>query len=83
MARRTKVVKIAGRFGPRYGSSLRKQWRLVMTKRYAVYECPFCGTKTRMKRIAVGIWQCPKCDRVFAGGAYQPYTEIGKGVIKA
>jgi len=38
----------------------------------------FCGSKVKMKRISVGLWLCPKCGRVFAGGAYQPYTEVGK-----
>ena len=84
MARRTKVIGIAGRFGPRYGSTLRKRWRDVMKRRYDVYVCPFCGAKTRMKRISIGVWQCPKCGRVFAGGAYQPITEIGStGIIKS
>ncbi len=78
MGKRTRVVGIAGRFGPRYGSTLRKKWREVMEKRYAVYKCVFCGSKVKMKRISVGLWLCPKCGRVFAGGAYQPYTEVGK-----
>ncbi|RLG79404.1 MAG: 50S ribosomal protein L37ae [Thermoprotei archaeon] len=81
MVRRTKIVKISGRFGARYGSSLRKKWRKVMEKRYAKVECPYCGTKVVMKRIAVGLWQCPKCGTVFAGGAYQPVTEIGRSVL--
>lgn len=25
-----------------------------------------------MKRKCVGIWQCRKCDKVLAGGAYNP-----------
>jgi len=45
MARRTRVVGIAGRFGPRYGSTLRKRWRDVMERRYADHLCPFCGTQ--------------------------------------
>ncbi len=81
MGKRTKVVGIAGRFGARYGSTLRKRWKSVMERRYAPYECPHCGTKTVMKRIAVGLWKCPKCGTVFAGGAYQPTTEISKTVI--
>lgn len=53
-----------------------------MEKRYAIYTCPFCGKKTRFKRISVGIWQCPKCGKVWAGGAYMPWTEIGKTTVE-
>ncbi len=72
---RTKVVGIAGRFGARYGSTLRKKWRDVMEKRYAEYRCPYCGALTKFKRISVGIWQCPKCGTIWAGAAYTPWTE--------
>ncbi|MEM1622974.1 MAG: 50S ribosomal protein L37ae [Sulfolobales archaeon] len=78
---KTKVVGIAGRFGARYGSSLRKKWREVMERRYSEYVCPLCGTKTLFKRLSVGLWKCPKCRRTFAGGAYQPYTEIGRVIV--
>ncbi len=81
MGRRTKVVGIAARFGARYGATLRKKWKEVMERRYAYYTCKFCGAKVRMKRIAIGIWQCPKCGRIFAGGAYQPFTEVGKVTV--
>jgi large subunit ribosomal protein L37Ae len=78
---RTKVVGIAGRFGARYGSSLRKKWKEVMERRYSEYVCPLCGTRIVFKRLSVGLWRCPKCGRVFAGGAYQPYTEVGRVII--
>ncbi len=81
MGKGTKVVGIAGRFGARYGSTLRKRWKRVMERRYSPYECPLCGTKAVMKRISVGLWRCPKCGRVFAGGAYQPVTEVSKVVV--
>ena len=77
---RTKVVGIAGRFGARYGATLRKKWKEIMEKRYSEYRCPFCGAKRVMKRISVGIWYCPSCGRVWAGGAYTPETEVGKVV---
>ncbi len=71
---RTKVVGIAGRFGARYGASVRKKWKEVMERRYAEYTCPYCGTKAVMKRISVGIWQCPKCGSIWAGAAYTPWS---------
>ncbi len=78
MARRTKKVGIAGRFGPRYGSTLRKRWKEVMERRYQEHLCPFCGITSRKKRISVGIWKCPKCGAVWAGGAYVPRTDVSK-----
>jgi large subunit ribosomal protein L37Ae len=71
---RTRVVGIAGRFGARYGSSLRKKWKEVMERRYAAYQCPYCSNIVVFKRIAFGIWQCPKCGAKWAGAAYTPWT---------
>ncbi len=84
---RKKVVGIAGRFGARYGSSLRKRWKAVMERRYAEYKCPYCGKIGVLERIAVGIWRCPRCGAVWAGGAYTPSTEVGatttvSGIVK-
>ncbi len=73
---RTKTVGIAGRFGPRYGSSVRKKWNSIMVRKYQLYYCPFCGLRVRMKRVSVGIWSCSKCGRVFAGDAYQPTSKF-------
>lgn len=72
-----KVAGIAGRFGARYGSSLRKKWKEIMEKRYSDVTCPFCKARVTMKRLSVGVWQCPKCETIFAGGAYTPTTEVG------
>ncbi|MEM0043245.1 MAG: 50S ribosomal protein L37ae [Sulfolobales archaeon] len=82
---RKKVVGIAGRFGARYGSSLRKRWKAVMERRYSEYRCPYCGKISVLERIAVGIWRCPKCGATWAGGAYTPTTEVGSTitVVKA
>jgi len=46
-----------------------------MEKRYAEYVCPYCGKRTVMERISVGIWRCPKCGAVWAGAAYMPWSE--------
>lgn len=72
-----KVSGISGRFGARYGSSLRKRWKEIMSRRYSEVSCPFCKANVVMKRISVGVWQCPKCGTIFAGGAYTPQTEVG------
>ncbi len=75
---RTKVVGIAGRYGARYGSTLRKRVRDILEKRYTPHTCPLCGYKGRVVRISVGLWKCRKCGAVFAGGAYVPRTGLSK-----
>lgn len=75
---KTKVVGIAGRFGARYGATLRKRWKEVMEKRYADHTCPFCGLTGRVYRVSVGLWKCRKCGTSWAGGAYVPRTEIAR-----
>jgi len=76
---RTKVVGPAGRYGARYGSTLRKKVALIERKmRDKSIRCPFCRTPGKLKRIAFGIWQCRKCGTIFTGGAYVPRTILGK-----
>ncbi len=75
---RTKHVGIAGKFGTRYGSTLRKQYKEVMEKRYAPHQCPFCGAKGYVRRISTGIWECRKCGSKWAGGAYIPRSGLNK-----
>ena len=59
----------AGRFGARYGASLRKKVAEVEKSSRAKKKCPFCH-KIGVKRVAMGIWQCRKCNEKFAGKAY-------------
>ncbi len=68
----TKVVGPAGRFGARYGMGLRKKVVQVEAKQRGRHRCPRCKSLVRFRRIAFGIWTCPKCDYVFAGGAFVP-----------
>merc|ERR1711872_409376 len=69
MAKRTKKVGIVGKYGTRYGASLRKTVKKMEISQHAKYTCGFCG-KDSMKRKAVGIWSCSKCRKVVAGGAW-------------
>ncbi|EGD83656.1 60S ribosomal protein L43 [Salpingoeca rosetta] len=69
MARHTKKVGVVGKYGTRYGSSLRKQVKKMEISQHATYVCSFCG-KTSVKRKAVGIWHCKQCRKTVAGGAY-------------
>lgn len=76
MTRRTKKVGIAGKYGPRYGVRARKRIADVESAKSLKYPCPRCLTVS-VKRTDTGIWQCRKCDLVFAGGAYVPQTTTG------
>ncbi len=78
MGRRTRAVGIAGRYGARYGSTLRKKVRDILSKRYAPHTCPFCAAKGTVYRISTGIWACRKCGVKWAGGAYIPRTGLNK-----
>lgn len=64
-----KKKKSTGRFGPRYGRSLKNKVSLIEKKQKAQYKCPLC-LKSKVKRISMGIWGCIKCNTKFAGRAY-------------
>merc|ERR1712028_146738 len=75
MAKRTKKVGITGKYGTRYGGSLRK-----IVERYEIlqrsrYHCNFCG-KSSIKRTAGGIFKCraKTCGKTIAGGCWQLTT---------
>jgi large subunit ribosomal protein L37Ae len=70
---RTKKVGITGKYGTRYGSTLRKLLRKIEVSQHACFNCSFCG-KDRVKRKAAGIWECKSCKKVMAGGAYSLST---------
>lgn len=73
MSRRTKKVGSSGKFGPRYGISVKKQIRALEGSKRSIYVCPKCS-KRNVKRVATGIWECRSCAHKFAGGAYAPRT---------
>jgi len=57
------------RFGARYGTKVRTKFAQVEAELRGRHKCPYCN-KTGVKRQAVGIWHCLKCDAKFAGKAY-------------
>jgi large subunit ribosomal protein L37Ae len=79
---RTKKVGSTGRLGARYGAKLRRRVLDIEKKRNEPNRCPSCATRA-LKRQAAGLWKCSKCDLVFAGGAYVPYTDAGKAARRA
>jgi len=62
--------KTTGRFGTRYGASLKEKVAQLEKKAKAKYECPRCF-KEKVERVSSGIWHCKKCGVKFAGRAYE------------
>ncbi|OYT32274.1 MAG: 50S ribosomal protein L37ae [Thermofilum sp. ex4484_79] len=75
---RTKIIGSAGRFGAKYGSTLRKKVALMESRMKEPHRCPRCLTPGKLKRISIGIWKCKKCNYTFTGGAWIPRTQVGK-----
>merc|ERR1739838_857014 len=89
----TKKVGIAGKWGTRYGASIRKQAKKVELLQRAKYVCAFCGKETVTRRSA-GVWNCKSCRKVMAGGCWSYSTvaavtarttisRLRKGAVKA
>ncbi len=74
---RTRKSGSTGRFGPRYGATIRKRIRAIEKTAKADHRCPRCRKYT-LRKESLGIWKCRKCGHAFAGGAWQPITEGGK-----
>merc|ERR1712036_9990 len=84
MAKRTKKVGVVGKYGTRYGASLRKTVKKMEITQHSKYLCTFCG-KENMKRTAVGIWYCnvKNCRVTVAGGAWTYSTSAAASVRSA
>ena len=76
MTKKKTKVGVSGKFGPRYGKTVRENVRKIEEKSKKKHKCPRCG-KTGLKRKSYGIWEC-KCGAKFAGGAWVPQTELGR-----
>ncbi len=66
----TKKMGSTGRFGPRYGKTIREKIAIVEKLQKQKQFCPYCRNKTA-KRISMGIYLCKKCNSKFTGGAYK------------
>jgi len=69
MPSKSKKAKSAGRFGPRYGKTVRARLVKVEEKQRKKQKCPFCQ-KLGVKRLSKGIWHCKKCNKKFASDTY-------------
>lgn len=61
-------ARTSGKFGPRYGAKVRRNYD--QTTEYDD-QCPECGAD-RIEKESSAIWICGKCGEKFAGGAYEP-----------
>jgi large subunit ribosomal protein L37Ae len=57
------------RFGARYGRKVKIKYSKIEREQRRLHKCPYCS-KINVKRIAMGIWYCKKCDSKFTGKAY-------------
>lgn len=65
-----KRTGISKSYGARYGKTNAEKVDNLMKKRLANKKCPSCLRNT-VKRVALGIWQCSKCNHKFASKAYE------------
>ena len=63
------------RFGARYGRKPKEKFAKIEKEQRKLHKCPYCN-KVKVKRIAVGIWYCRKCNAKFAGKAYSVSKKI-------
>jgi len=69
MPSKLKKTKSAGRFGARYGKTIKNKLVKVEIKQRKKQVCPFCK-KIGVKRLSKGIWNCSKCSKKFASNTY-------------
>ncbi|BDC36479.1 MAG: 50S ribosomal protein L37ae [Candidatus Methanoliparum thermophilum] len=75
MAKKSKKIRSAGKYGPRYGRKIRKLAADIEDKMRVRYKCSHCGHYA-VKRVGTAIWKCSKCGYTFSGGAYVPKTPV-------
>jgi len=66
-----KIEKLgsAKRFGARYGPKLKHNFAKIEKEQRKRHKCPYCSTVS-VRRVAMGIWHCRKCNAKFTGKAY-------------
>lgn len=63
------------RFGSRYGRKLKERFGKIEAEQRKKQKCPYCSA-LKVKRLAVGIWECRKCKAKFTGKAYSVSKKI-------
>lgn len=67
--KKQKTLRSAKRFGSRYGKRVKEKVAAIERVQKAKHKCPYCHYR-KVRRLAVGIWQCNNCDSKFTGKAY-------------
>jgi len=62
MSKRTKKVGIVGKYGTRYGASVRKVIKKMEVSQHSKYQCEFCG------KFAMKVRACPRTQAALAWG---------------
>ena len=57
------------RFGSRYGKRLRDRYGAIENEQRKKHKCPYCHYQ-QVRRVALGIWECNKCESKFTSKAY-------------
>ncbi|CAD8055346.1 unnamed protein product [Paramecium primaurelia] len=76
MTKKTKKVGITGKYGTRYGASLRKIIKKFEISQHQRYFNTFTGAHS-LRRQAIGIWRCTQTGLQIAGGAWEVNTPAG------
>ena len=63
------------RVGARYGRKLKERVGKIESEQRKKQKCPYCSA-VKVKRLAVGIWECRKCKAKFTGKAYSVSKKI-------
>ena len=67
MAKKTSLT--TKRFGARYGRTVKEKVAKIEAQAKKSYKCPYCSAE-KVKKKAAGIWECRKCEKVFASKSY-------------
>jgi large subunit ribosomal protein L37Ae len=79
--RRTTKARRTARFGPRYGSRLRKRVLEIENKEKGKIKCPKCENYT-IRRVSIGVWECHRCGAKLTGGAWELTTPQGRVAVR-
>jgi len=71
----TEKFDSAKKFGVRYGRRLKERFSKIETEQRKKHKCPYCSA-IKVKRLALGIWECRKCGAKFTGKAYSIKKKI-------
>lgn len=71
----TEKIKSIKRFGARYGRTVKYKFGKIENEQRKKHKCPYCNA-IKVRRVAVGIWNCRKCGAKFTGKAYSIKKKI-------